>query len=300
MLAFATNEANSFYEIYKKNQNGTGKIRLTNRPTTNDYFPAWSPDGTKIAFTSYGTNTANIYIMNADGSGLILFTPFAGYHEMPAWSPDGSKIAFASDLVNPVPGYPSDILVMNSNGVGTPVNLTNSPTLNEAFPDWSSDGTRIAYSSFDITTNQPVFHGPDFTISPSRFDEMVQNNLLASDSEIYVMKANGTNKVNLTNHPDWDYAPKWSPLDNKIVFYRYVNNQNREIFSMTDTGSAQTNLSNNGGMDYYPNWSPTGLQIVFQTFYTGWSDLYIMNANGSGLYNLTNTPNFAEITADWH
>jgi TolB protein len=69
---------------------------------------------------------------------------------------------------------------------------------------------------------------------------------------------------------------------------------------MTDTGSAQTNLSNNGGMDYYPNWSPAGLQIVFQTFYTGWSDLYIMNANGSGLYNLTNTPNFAEITADWH
>jgi TolB protein len=302
MLAFATNEANDFFEIYKMNQNGTGKTRLTFRPTTNDYFPAWSPDGTKIAFASYNSDftASTIYIMNADGSGLFHLTPFPGYHEMPAWSPDGSKIAFASDLVNPVLGYPSDIFVMNSNGVGTPVNLTNSPTLNELFPDWSSDGTRIAYYRRDITTSQPVFHGPDFTISPNRFDEMAQNNLLVSDGEIYVMNANGTNKVNLTNHPDWDYAPKWSPFDDKIVFYRYVNSQNREIFVMNADGSAQTNLSNNSGMDFYPSWSPSGLQVAFQTYYNGWTDLYIINANGSGFFNLTNTPNFAEITVDWH
>jgi TolB protein len=302
MLAFATNETNDFFEIYKMNQNGTGKTRLTFRPTTNDYFPAWSPDGTKIAFASYNSDftASTIYIMNADGSGLFHLTPFPGYHEMPAWSPDGSKIAFASDLVNPVLGYPSDIFVMNSNGVGTPVNLTNSPTLNELFPDWSSDGTRIAYYHHDITTSQPVFHGPDFTISPNRFDEMAQNNLLVSDGEIYVMNANGTNKVNLTNHPDWDYAPKWSPFDDKIVFYRYVNSQNREIFVMNADGSAQTNLSNNSGMDFYPSWSPSGLQVAFQTYYNGWTDLYIINANGSGFFNLTNTPNFAEITVDWH
>jgi TolB protein len=114
------------------------------------------------------------------------------------------------------------------------------------------------------------------------------------------MNANGINKVNLTNHPDWDYAPKWSQQDEKIAFYRYVNSQNREIFSMNADGSGQTNLSNNSGMDFYPEWSPSGLQIIFQTYYNAWTDLYIMNANGSGLYNLTNTPNFAEITVAWH
>src|SRR5438270_12332836 len=58
--------------------------------------PAWSPDGSKIAFTRYGANASDIYVMNADGGGIVQLTNTPGNDDHPAWSPDGSKIAFSS------------------------------------------------------------------------------------------------------------------------------------------------------------------------------------------------------------
>ena len=70
--------------------------RLTNHSET-DGTPAWSPDGTRIAFTSDrdGDND-EIYVMNADGSGVTRLTNHSASDWMPTWSPDGARIAFAS------------------------------------------------------------------------------------------------------------------------------------------------------------------------------------------------------------
>jgi hypothetical protein len=65
------------------------QVQLTTGPA-DDRNPAWSPDGTKIAFMRDG----DIWVMNADGSGLVQLTTDPVYEDDPAWSPDGTKIAF--------------------------------------------------------------------------------------------------------------------------------------------------------------------------------------------------------------
>jgi TolB protein len=71
---------------------GSNPLRLT----VDGITPAWSPDGSKIAFASYRTGNLEIYAMNADGTGVIRLTNDPADDLYPAWSPDGSRIAFTS------------------------------------------------------------------------------------------------------------------------------------------------------------------------------------------------------------
>ena len=100
------------------NADGSGQTRLTDNPEGNSY-PSWSPDGTKIVFTSNRDFSGEIYVMNADGSEQTNLTGKAGentehQHSHPSWSPDGTKIAFTYSR-SFVPGQ---INVMNADGSG--------------------------------------------------------------------------------------------------------------------------------------------------------------------------------------
>jgi Tol biopolymer transport system component len=110
------------------NADGSGQTNLTNNAAW-DYGPAWSPDGSKIAFTSSRDGDSEIYVMNPDGSDQTNLTNNAARDEEPAWSPDGSKIAFASDRDG---NY--EVYVMNADG-SSQTNLTNNAATDNA-PDW--------------------------------------------------------------------------------------------------------------------------------------------------------------------
>ncbi len=108
------------------NADGSGDTRLTHtRPGLNSSFPAWSPDGERIAFTSNGEFNGrfyfDIYVMNADGSDQTNLTNSQADDMLPVWSPDGTRIAFASDRDRNF-----DIYVMNADGSGL-TRLTNHP-----------------------------------------------------------------------------------------------------------------------------------------------------------------------------
>jgi TolB protein len=132
---------------------GESPVNLTNSPDFIDDDPDWSPDGTQILFTRHGVNdphgnsvTAEIHVMNADGSGLTQLTFNAEEERGPDWSPNGTRIAFACRRGTPVvPGGPptAEICVMNADGSGE-VRLTfnNTPDLG---PSWSLDGTQIVF-----------------------------------------------------------------------------------------------------------------------------------------------------------
>jgi Tol biopolymer transport system component len=155
------------------NADGTGVTRLTHilRVSRN---PAWSPNGTKIAFTRTGSFGFDLDIMNADGSfphrltGLVIPLNLS-------WGRTG-KIAFVKRL--PDPDY--EIWVVTVNGT-TVAQLTNN-TANDEYPTWSPDGSEIAFES----------------------DR-------AGNFEIYAMNANGTGVTRLTHNAAFDGMPAWGP-----------------------------------------------------------------------------------------
>lgn len=132
-------------DIYAINLDGSNQVRLTNDPG-DDLGPKWSPDGSRIAFSSSRDGDEEIYVMNADGSNPRRLTHNPGLDQQPDWSPDATRIAFTSDRdANPdVDGR--DIYVMNAaDGLGL-LRLTDDPA-GDYGPAWSPDGARIAFGS---------------------------------------------------------------------------------------------------------------------------------------------------------
>ena len=122
-------------EIYKMNIDGTNLIQLTQ---TGALGPAWSPDGSKICYRNYSTDTG-LWIMNSDGNGAKQIT-YDRWDCQPCWSPDGLRIAYVSKKEGKV-----NIWVMNADG-SNPVQLT---TKGGAQPVWSPDGKWIAFERDD-------------------------------------------------------------------------------------------------------------------------------------------------------
>ena len=113
------------------NSDGTGVTNLTNNGAL-DRFPAWSPNGKKIAFISNRDGNQEVYVMNADGSEQTRLTTTTAAREWnnPTWSPDGKQIMFDSNRDGNF-----EIYVMNADGSGQ-MNITNSPASIDIAPDW--------------------------------------------------------------------------------------------------------------------------------------------------------------------
>ena len=264
-----------------------------------------------IAFESYRNGNAEIYVMNADGSGQTNLTNNSGNESSPVWSPDGSKLAFSSDRDGN-----AEIYVMNADGSGQ-TRLTNN-TATDGEPAWSPDGSKIAFNSdrdgsvdvYEIyvmnadgtsqtrlTNNTTVDIRPAWSPDGSKiaFDSDRDGNL-----EIYVMNANGSGQANLTNNPANDATAAWSPDGTKIAFDSYRDNPSQaENYVMNADGTGQTNLSNSNSTDEGSQaWSPDGAKIVFHSSLAGNYEIYVRNADGSGVTRLTFN-SATDVRPDW-
>jgi uncharacterized repeat protein (TIGR01451 family) len=260
VFAFASSDVVDTYEIYVMNPDGSGRTRLTTNSAA-DYYPAWSPDGSKIAFTSYRDGNAEIYVMNPDGTGQTRLTTNTWIDFSPAWSPDGSKIAFGTTRDG---NY--EIYVMNADGTGQ-TNLTNNAA-EDQFAAWSPDGIKIAFAS-----------------------------LRNGDRDILTMNPDGTGQTNITNVGGSDGNPDWSPDGSKITFESFRDGNN-EVYVMNDDGTGQTRLTTDPSTDAWPVWSPDGTKVAFGSTRDGNTEIYTMNTDGTAQTRLTNNST-SDYYLDW-
>jgi Tol biopolymer transport system component/formylglycine-generating enzyme required for sulfatase activity len=239
-----------------------------------------------------------IYVMNADGSGVTRLTNNPAHEAIPSWSPDSTRIAYTAESDGNL-----EIYVMNADGSGV-TRLTNNRAY-EAEPSWAPDGTHIVYTAesdgnLEIyvmnadgsgqtrLTNKPAADAEP-SWSPDGTPIAFASNRDGGGAEIYVMNADGSGQTRLTNPPSRDVFPSWSPDGTRIVF-QSERDGNWEIYVMNADGSGQTNLTNNPAADAKPSWSPDGSRIAFYSDRDGNAEIYVMNADGSGQTRLTNNP----------
>jgi len=224
------------------------------------HFPVYSPDGNKVLFQAQAEDmTGELRVVDLKSmrvSSILKTQTVDGY---PKFSPDGKSILFQDRL-----GDNSEICLISSDGSGGIKNLTNNPA-KDAVPSWSPDGSRIAF-----TSNRDGSH---------------------DISQIYVMNADGSNQHRVYYNSALTTYPTWSPDGSRIAFANDKEDGrtgNFEIFTIEpETISPETRLTFRRRYDIYPVYSPDGTRIAFISNLDGNSEIYMMNANGSGLLRLT-------------
>jgi Tol biopolymer transport system component/photosystem II stability/assembly factor-like uncharacterized protein len=178
--------------------------------------PDWSPDGSKITFSGYDGSGSNIYIVNADGTGLKRITDLASGNYNPNWSPDGTRIAFSRI---------GKIYTMNPDGSNATPVIAAVSTISEDDPDWSPDSRQI------------VFAGSN-----------------GSEPRLYVVGLDGTNLRRLTSEEARESGPAWSLDGTRIAYLREGSFGN--VYVVNADGSGQKQITNTTLRKYAPVWKP--------------------------------------------
>ncbi len=294
------------YEIVVVNADGTGQETLVRGRD-----PAWSPDGSRIAFVS---RRNELFVMDASGEnirvigGLLTSNPV--WEDFgPVWSPDSSRLAYINIVSS---GTPRQVYVVDVE-TGEARQITHNP-YPSADPVWSPDGEWIAFAGGrgrewnlyvvnedgsdqkQLTTHRSYPFMRDLAWSPQ--DDQIaftSPGKDGSDAEIFVAAADRGLVRQLTDNvyaQDWE--PEWSPDGTRIVYAADARDGRREIFVMDADGDNVRRLTDKmGGREKWlnnawPVWSPDGGRIAFNSndINRNWV-IFVMDADGGNLLQLT-------------
>ncbi len=212
--------------------------------------PAWSPDGSTIAFESIDDQM--LYLVDVGGPTIgtprLLGPSGAGS----SWSSDGERIAYFADRKGNV-----DIYTVAIDGSDVE-RLTRDEAVDHS-PRWSPDG-RIAFVSER-----------------------------GGDQDILVMDSDGSNQLDVSRNPWPDDFPAWSPDGDLIAYVGYLHRAdpltlgdgNAEIYVVAADGSSNRRVSRHAAWDGDPSWSPDGSAIAF-TRRTDEASVHVMSLDGTG------------------
>lgn len=225
--------------------------------------PAWSPDGTLLAFVQ---DRFKLVIARADGTRVKTLRSEYPIHE-PAWSTDGSRIVLRQVIGR---RFRSDLALVDTTRTGfTRITRTSH---DDTEPAWSPDGTGIAF----VSNRDPEPYG---------------------DSDIYIVRPDGRRIRQITANEFADSSPEWSPDGSRIAFVsgRNPKGYNSELWTMNPDGSKPSRVQPASGPNGFPSWSetspswsPDGRWLVYVTTERwGWDDIFIVSAEDGSKFDLT-------------
>jgi TolB protein len=229
------------YELQVSDADGANAqtVLAANEPIIS---PAWSPDGSQIAYVSFDQKKPVVVVQNlAQGTTRVLAN-YRGNNSAPAWSPDGSKIAVTLTRDNIAQLY-----VIPASG-GEPRRLTTTPAI-DTEANFSPDGKWIAFTS-------------DRGGSP----------------QIYRMPAEGGPPQRLTFEGTYNVRPRYSPDGKSIAFVQREAGKFRIAVLEIDTG--QVTVLTDGTLDDSPSYAPNGKMILYEAQSNGRGQLAAVSSDG--------------------
>ncbi|HCC79685.1 MAG: hypothetical protein A2X25_08920 [Chloroflexi bacterium GWB2_49_20] len=259
-IAFASDRGDK-WQVLVMNADGSNETSLTS-----DYgeysYPAWSPDGQRLAMRIDIGTGSGVAIMDLQGSGDSLSgsQPTAitsAFSDAPDWAPDGSQLVFLSS------GAFGWDMIHYTVGSGTLSQIPGfSPWVSD--PNWSPDGRKILFGA-DVNND--------------------------GNSDIFIANVDGSGLTQLTKNDYYEGSPSWSPDGQRIVFSAQANG-NQDLFIMNQDGSGLTQLTTDPADEFDAAWSPDGGRIAFVSTRNenndGNYEIYVINADGSSEMRLTN------------
>ena len=241
-------------EIWAMDYDGSNKARVT------DYrdlclTPAVSPDGTRLAFTTFVEGIPKIYVHSLEtGRRLQFYNQDASLNTTPSFAPDGTTIYFASSPSGRSQIYRADLDGGNLRRISYSRSLDVHPSVNPR------TGRQIAFVS--DTTGEP---------------------------QIYVMDIDGTNRRRLSGGGGDAVQPAWDPTGERLTFAwtRGYEIGNYNIFLVDVVSRRYTQLTHSRGRNEHPTFSPSGTHIVFASDRMGTTQIWSMRADGTQIKQLT-------------
>ena len=255
-IAFISNRDGN-WELYMMDYDGYNQTRLTYNETQ-DYMPAWSADGRKIAYTAYRGGEAALWLYSIyEGTRTLIFD--RGTSFSPSFSPDGKKLAFSTTEED----GNTQIYVARLSDTD-PVKVIEVRKLtftksNNLAPTWSPTSRQIAFTS-------------DRSGSP----------------QIYVMDAEGSNIERVSFGGSYFDGPAWSPTGDMIVYVSRVNNI-FDIYVLNLKTNRVIKLTESNARNESPTWAPDSRHIVFASNLSGTVQLWSIDTDGTNLRRLTST-----------
>ena len=243
--------------------------------------PRMAPDGSKIAFSSQHDKTEDIYTIGRDGNSFNNVSREVGFtNTFSAWSPDGTKLLITAQYSDGT----MNLIMVNSDG-SDPRTLVEGRHTSAAifsqspFSPNSPKGQKIIYSSTIMNT---------FETTTDTFETSIKT------FDLWTVDSDGTDLLPITTDPKYsEKGAVWSPDGRKIAYTHDADLvSNSEIYLLdvsAGSSSVPINLTEHAARDQDPAWFPDGRKLLFISYRTGNWDIYMMNIDGTGVFNLTNT-----------
>jgi Tol biopolymer transport system component len=293
-ITFMRLDSSDVFQAWVADPDMTHQVQLTHGQDWDAWFPSWSPDGSRIAFSSHHADpdptddheVSDIYTMRPDGTDVRKVTDSIGFSGGPAWSPDGRWLVYDADRGD----YPGSmgIYLQPSDGSGPPRRVTTLPASStwQELPRFSPDGRRIVFNEArPLDTGNP--------------------NDPTDQSALFTVRVDGSMLRRITPWAVGAADADWSPDGRRLVFAgRPADNGYIQDVGVVDADGEHLRIITRGDgvsgdgdtfryqESFNPAWSPDGAKIIFvRASYTPAArfaqGLATMKPNGAGLVSLS-------------